>query len=50
LNSPANLPALQEVIAGAPERVADLIPNPKRVLEEKQDLADKLSQTRAMLQ
>jgi len=50
LNSSANLPALQEVIAGAPERVADLIPNPKRVMEEKQDLADKLSQTRAMLQ
>jgi hypothetical protein len=50
LNSPANLPALQEVIAGAPGRVADQIPNPKRVMEEKQDLADKLSQTRAMLQ
>ena len=50
LNSRDNLPALQEVIAGAPKRVADLIPNPKRVLEEKQDLADKLSQTRAMLQ
>lgn len=50
LNSPPSLPALQEVIAGAPERVAGLIPNPKRVLEEKQDLEDKLSQTRAMLQ
>ena len=50
LNGPANLPALQEVIAGAPVRVADLIPNPKRVLEEKQDLADKLSQTRAIVQ
>ncbi|MGA9977963.1 MAG: hypothetical protein WBQ08_04955 [Candidatus Sulfotelmatobacter sp.] len=33
-----------------PPQLADLIPNPKRVWEEKQDLSNQLAQTRALLQ
>ena len=50
LTDPSLLAGLQETIAGAPKQLADLIPNPKRVLEEKQDLTDKLEQIRSSLQ
>ena len=50
LSDPSLLAGLQETIAGAPKQLADLIPNPKRVLEEKQDLAYKLEQIRSALQ
>jgi hypothetical protein len=35
LDNPALLPGLQEKIGGAPQRLPEFIPNPKRVLEEK---------------
>jgi len=50
LNDPSLLAGLQEMIAGAPPPLADIIPHPKRVLEEKQDLTDKLEQLRSSLQ
>src|SRR5260370_12924581 len=48
-NNPSSLPELQQVIASAPQSLREIIPNPKRVVEEKQDLTDKLQQTRALL-
>ncbi|HEV2246217.1 MAG TPA: hypothetical protein VGW37_06160, partial [Terriglobia bacterium] len=38
LSNPAELPELQKSIADAPEPLPRLIPNPKRVVEEKQNL------------
>lgn len=49
LNDPSSLPKLEQIIARVPQPLQDVIPNPKRVLEEKQDLADKLSRTLALL-
>jgi hypothetical protein len=49
LNDPSSMPAMKEVIASAPQSLADLIPNPQRVLEEKQNLSNQLLQTRALL-
>ena len=50
VNNPSALAGLQQMIAGAPQQVRDLIPNPQRVLDEKQDLADQLRQMRSLLQ
>lgn len=50
LNNPGTLPELQQIISDAPKQVADIIPNPKRVLDQKQNLIDKLQQTRTLLQ
>jgi hypothetical protein len=50
LSSPSNLGSLQKVIADAPQQVSDLIPNPKRMLDEKQDLSDRLREMRSRLQ
>ena len=50
LNNPALLPKLQEKIAGAPPPLRELIPNPQRVLREKQDLTDKLRQIHSLLE
>ena len=47
---PGTLPELQQMISSAPKQIADLIPNPKRVLDEKQELTDRLQQTRSLLQ
>jgi len=44
------LPTLDEAIHSAPQQVANLIPNAKRVLEQKQDLNNRLLQTRSLLQ
>ncbi len=49
LNDPLKLPALTEAIHGAPPELGNVIPNPKRVLEQKQELAEKIQQTRGML-
>jgi hypothetical protein len=49
LNDQSKLPILTEAINGAPQELASVIPNPKRVLEQKQELADKLQQTRGLL-
>ena len=50
VNNPSALSGLQQMISGAPQPVRDLIPNPQRVLDEKQDLADQLRQMRSLLQ
>lgn len=50
LNNASQLPELQKMIATAPFPIPKVIPNPKRVLEEKQDLTDKLRQARSQLQ
>jgi hypothetical protein len=49
LNDPSALPALEQIRSSAPPKLAVLIPNPKRVLEEKQDLTGKLLEMRAKL-
>lgn len=50
LKDQSKLPMLTDAISSAPPDLANVIPNPKRVLEQKQDLAEKLSQARALLQ
>jgi hypothetical protein len=50
LSDPSMLPKLEQMRASAPQPLPDIIPNPKRVREEKQDLSDKILQTRASLQ
>jgi len=50
LKDPSKLPMLSETINTAPPELANLIPNPKLVLEQKRDLADKVSLARALLQ
>ena len=49
LSDPSALPALQKLMTAAPQTVAQLIPNPKRVLEQKQEFTDQLSQIRSSL-
>ena len=44
------LPGLQKMIATAPPPIPEVLPNPKRVIEEKQDLTDKILQARSRLQ
>lgn len=50
LHNAAELTRLQQMIAGAPQKLRELIPNPQRILDEKQDLADQLRQMRSLLQ
>ena len=50
LKDPSSLPKLQQLIASLPQPVAAVIPNPKRVLEERRNLIDKLQKTRSILQ
>ena len=50
LSDESKLPALSHAVEDAPRELADLIPNAKRVLEQRQDLNNKLLQTRAALQ
>jgi hypothetical protein len=50
LNNPSALSALEQVRSSASQNLAALIPNPKRVLEEKQDLTNKLLEVRSKLQ
>ncbi len=49
-SNPGTLPELQQMIAAAPQPLPDVIPSPKRVLDEKQDLTDRLQQVRSLLQ
>ena len=49
LDDPSKLPALKEAIDGAPQQLAELIPNAKRVAEQKQELSNRLVETRALL-
>jgi len=50
LKNNSNLPSLMDAINQAPPELARLIPNPKRVAEQKQELTEKLQQTRMLLQ
>jgi hypothetical protein len=50
LDDASLLPRLQKLIASAPQPIQDIVPNPKRVLVEKDDLADWLLRTRSVLQ
>jgi hypothetical protein len=50
LSNPTILPKLQEMRAIWPQPLPDVIPNPRRVIEERQDLIEKLQQTRLRLQ
>lgn len=49
LDNPSQLAELQKAIAEAPEPLPKLVPNPKRVVEEKQNLHDELQKIRAIL-
>jgi len=48
LRDESKQPMLTEAINSAPQELATVIPNPKRVLEQKQELAAKLSETRGL--
>ena len=50
LSNPSLLPSLQEKISSAPPSLRELIPNPQRVLEEKQSLAERIRQVNSRLQ
>jgi hypothetical protein len=50
LNDESRLAALNQAIEGAPQELSNVIPNAKRVLEQKQELNNTLLQTRALLQ
>jgi len=50
LSDPSVLPKLQEMRATGPQPIPEVIPNPKRVIDERQDLIDKLRKTRSKLQ
>jgi len=50
LDRPSTLPELQQMIASAPQSLRHVIASPKQVVEAKQDLTDKLSQVRSLLQ
>jgi hypothetical protein len=50
LTKPAKLPDLQKMIANAPKQCSDIIPDPQRVLEAKQELTNRLQVIRLKLQ
>jgi hypothetical protein len=50
LNDGSRVAALNQAIEDAPQELAKMIPNAKRVLEQKQELNNTLLQTRALLQ
>jgi hypothetical protein len=50
LNGQSTLSSLMDTINHAPRELANVIPNPKRVQQQKQELSEKLQQTRLLLQ
>jgi hypothetical protein len=50
LKDASKLSSLNQAVEGAPQELARVIPNAKRVLEEKQDLNNTLLGTRSLLQ
>jgi len=50
LKGESNLPSLMDTISHAPPELRNVIPDPKRAQEQKQELSQKLQQTRALLQ
>ena len=49
LQNPSTLPQLEKVLVSVPQPLRDVIPNPKEVLEQKQEFSDKLGQIRSLL-
>lgn len=49
VNDSSRLSQLEQLLATVPQPLRDVIPNPKEVLEQKQELDDKLMQTRSLL-
>jgi hypothetical protein len=49
-NDPSQEPKLEQLLVTVPQPLRDVIPNPKEVLEQKQELDEKLMQTRSLLQ
>jgi hypothetical protein len=49
LKDQSKLPTLTEAINNVPQELASVIPNPKRVLEQRQELTEKLVETRGLL-
>jgi hypothetical protein len=49
LDDPSKLPALDEAMHSAPQQLANSIPNATRVLAQKQELNNRLQQTRTLL-
>jgi hypothetical protein len=49
-NDPSQLPKLDQLLATVPQPLRDVIPNPKEVLEQKQELDEQLMRTRSLLQ
>jgi hypothetical protein len=50
VNDQSQLPKLEQLLATVPQPLRDVIPLPKEVLEQKQELDQKLMQTRSLLQ
>lgn len=50
LKDQSKLSALNQALEGAPQELANVIPNAKRVLEQKEDLNNTLLRTRSLLQ
>jgi hypothetical protein len=50
LKDESKLPTLNQAVESAPQQLANVIPNAKRVLEQQQDLNNTLLQTRTLLQ
>jgi hypothetical protein len=50
INDPSQLPKLEQLLATVPQPLRDVIPNPKEVVEQKQELDEKLIEARAMLE
>jgi hypothetical protein len=50
VNDPSQLPKLEQLLATVPQPLRDVIPSPKAVLDEKQELDQKLMQARSLLQ
>jgi len=50
VNDPSQLSKLEQLLATVPQPLRDVIPLPKEVLEQKQELDQKLMQTRSLLQ
>lgn len=49
LDDPSKMPALDATVRSAPQQLANLIPAASRILEQKQDLNNRLLQTRSLL-
>jgi hypothetical protein len=50
LASPSKLSVLQKAIADAPHQLSDLVPSPKRMWDEKQDLSGRVREARSSSQ